>query len=105
MAELFDQWTLPTGNCDGQLGFLECGDGSCYRQLEVCDGRAHCLNGADEADCEHPLALSHVHTYMCICIQYIHIYTHTRVRTQKPLHSNICVHTYKDRKEKIYIFH
>ncbi|XP_042874715.1 CD109 antigen-like [Penaeus japonicus] len=40
-----------TGNCDGQLGFLECGDGSCYRQLEVCDGRAHCLNGADEADC------------------------------------------------------
>ncbi|XP_047502417.1 complement C3-like [Penaeus chinensis] len=38
-------------HCDSQLGFLECGDGSCYHQLEVCDGREQCQDGADEASC------------------------------------------------------
>ncbi|XP_064122031.1 thioester-containing protein 1 allele S1-like [Macrobrachium nipponense] len=42
---------LGTGKCDGTAGFLECGDGSCYRQLEVCDGYKHCLNGFDEINC------------------------------------------------------
>ncbi|XP_068239791.1 CD109 antigen-like [Palaemon carinicauda] len=37
-----------TGRCDGSAGFLECGDGTCYRQLEVCDGFQHCQNGFDE---------------------------------------------------------
>nr|XP_045621040.1 CD109 antigen-like isoform X1 [Procambarus clarkii] len=40
-----------TGWCDHQQGFLECGDGSCYRQTEVCDGRLHCANSADELHC------------------------------------------------------
>ncbi|XP_069950501.1 CD109 antigen [Cherax quadricarinatus] len=40
-----------TGECDHQLGFLECGDGSCYRQSEVCDGRIQCANAADELHC------------------------------------------------------
>ncbi|KAK8404354.1 hypothetical protein O3P69_007576 [Scylla paramamosain] len=44
------------GRCDHQMGFLECGDGTCYRQTEVCDGYAHCHNQADELHC---LAVSH----------------------------------------------
>ncbi|KAG7167134.1 CD109 antigen-like 1 [Homarus americanus] len=40
-----------TGECDHQLGFLECGDGSCYRQYEVCDGHVDCTNAADEHNC------------------------------------------------------
>ncbi|XP_050736759.1 CD109 antigen-like isoform X2 [Eriocheir sinensis] len=39
------------GRCDHQMGFLECGDGTCYRQTEVCDGYAHCHNEADELHC------------------------------------------------------
>lgn len=39
------------GRCDHQNGFLECGDGTCYRQTEVCDGYAHCHNEADELHC------------------------------------------------------
>ncbi|KAK7083285.1 hypothetical protein SK128_009996 [Halocaridina rubra] len=40
-----------TGKCNGELGFLECGDGSCYRQDEICDGNQHCRNGNDELNC------------------------------------------------------
>lgn len=53
-----------TGGCDLEAGFLECGDGSCYRQSEVCDGRVHCANAADELHCltvareQHPEIIS-----------------------------------------------
>ncbi|KAK7083291.1 hypothetical protein SK128_010002 [Halocaridina rubra] len=40
-----------TGMCETEVGFLECGDGSCYRQEEICDGRQHCTNGEDELQC------------------------------------------------------
>ncbi|KAK3859992.1 hypothetical protein Pcinc_033930 [Petrolisthes cinctipes] len=57
--------------CDTSRGFLECGDGSCFRHDELCDGITHCRDGFDEAGCayfyqdfppnhekEDPLALS-----------------------------------------------
>ena len=47
-----------TGNCDWQDGFLECGDGSCYKLSELCDGKTHCLDGSDEVGCKlHSISL------------------------------------------------
>ncbi|XP_076069383.1 CD109 antigen-like [Oratosquilla oratoria] len=41
-----------TGQCDWASGFLECGDGSCYRREELCDAIEQCTNGVDELGCK-----------------------------------------------------
>ena len=36
------------------LGELQCGDGRCVGESQVCDGRRHCADGADEQNCAPP---------------------------------------------------
>ncbi|XP_076069453.1 CD109 antigen-like [Oratosquilla oratoria] len=47
-----------SGHCDWATGFLECGDGSCHRREEICDGVPQCHNGADELGCKQRLKSS-----------------------------------------------
>ncbi|XP_063851279.1 CD109 antigen-like [Scylla paramamosain] len=40
------------GTCDVISGYLECGDGTCFRHHQLCDGVMQCANGADELGCD-----------------------------------------------------
>ena len=41
--------------------FLRCNDGTCVHDSLVCDGKAHCQHGEDEADCRH-ICTDHKHS-------------------------------------------
>ncbi|XP_069979705.1 CD109 antigen [Penaeus vannamei] len=40
------------GSCNLTRGFLECGDGTCFRHHQLCDGKAQCANQVDEMGCK-----------------------------------------------------
>ena len=46
--------------------YMSCNDGTCVHDSLVCDGRPHCLDGEDEADCQH-ICSDHEHSCMSQC--------------------------------------
>ena len=51
--------------------YMSCDEGTCIHDSLVCDGQSHCLNGEDEADCEH-ICSDHSHNCTSHCYHRDH---------------------------------